>query len=97
MNRIATVLVTLSVMLALMLAPGSAFAQSATCQAYNPQLCAVSSGPEGTSSGPEGTSSGVASAGTLPFTGLDTGLLAISGGVLLVAGAIVRTRIRRLG
>ena len=85
MKRIATVLVALCAMLA----PASALAQSATCQAYDPQLCNVASGPEG-------TSFSVSSTGTLPFTGLDVGLLAFGGGVLVVAGAIVRTRMTRL-
>jgi hypothetical protein len=86
MKRIATVLVALAVMLT----PVSALAQSSTCQAYNPQLCTVSGGSEGPVSGETST-------GTLPFTGLDVGLLAIGGGVLLVAGVIVRTRLQRLG
>jgi hypothetical protein len=90
MKRIATVLVALSVMLA----PGSALAQSSTCQAYNPQLCNVSSGTKGT---PSAATSGVTSTGRLPFTGLDVGLLVVGGGVLLVVGVIVRTRIKRLG
>ncbi len=86
MKRIATVLVALSVMLA----PASASAQSSTCQAYNPQQCNVSTGQAG-------TASGVTSSGTLPFTGLDAGLLAVGGGALLLVGVILRTRIKRLG
>ena len=90
MKRIATMLAALAVMLA----PGSALAQSSTCQAYNPQVCNESSGTEGTS--PAATS-GVTSTGTLPFTGLDVGLLAVTGGGLLVGGVIVRARVKRLG
>jgi hypothetical protein len=90
MKRIAAFLVGL----ALMLAPASAIAQSSTCQAYNPQLCNVSSSEGTTSAGTEG--SGVASSGTLPFTGLDIGLLAVCGGVLVAGGGVVRSRLKRL-
>jgi hypothetical protein len=86
MKRIAASLVGV----ALTLAPGSALAQSSSCQAYNPQLCNVSAGTEA-------TPSGVASSGTLPFTGLDIGLLAVCGGVLVAGGVVVRSRAKRLG
>lgn len=86
MKRIAALLVGLVVMLV----PGSALAQSSTCQAYNPQLCNVSASTEA-------TTSGVSSGGTLPFTGLDIGLLAVCGGVLVVGGGVVRSRGKRLG
>ena len=71
--------------------PASALAQGgSTCQAYNPQLCAVAgqtqAKPDGTSAG--GTAGGTA--GALPFTGLDVGLLAVGGCVLLGGGMIVR-------
>jgi hypothetical protein len=82
MKRIATLLVGL----ALMLAPGSAFAQSSSeCQAYNPQLCNISDQNESTTT----------SEGTLPFTGLDVALLAVGGGGLLGAGLVVRRLSRR--
>ena len=61
-------------------APVAASAESSTCQAYNPQLCAVASTPTATSS----------SSGTLPFTGLDVALLAAGGGGLLGVGLVVR-------
>ena len=78
--------VVLLVALALAL-PASALAQGgSTCQAYNPQLCAVAGQPQAK---PDGTSAG-ASAGALPFTGLDVGLLAVGGCVLLGGGMIVR-------
>jgi hypothetical protein len=83
MKRIATLLV----LLAAALAPGSASAESSTCQAYNPQLCNVSSSNDATS----------ASGATLPFTGLDVGLLAVGGGVLLAAGVTLRAGVERLG
>jgi hypothetical protein len=77
MKRTATMLVGL----ALAVAPATASAQSSsTCQAYNPELCDVTGNTAGTSEG------------TLPFTGLDVGLLAIAGGALVGAGVIVRPR-----
>ena len=88
MKRIAITLVTL----AMMVAPASAMAQSSTCQAYSPQLCNESTSAEGTASA---ATSGVTSTGTLPFTGIDVGLLALGGGVLLVAGVVLRPRINR--
>ena len=86
MKRIATVLAALSVLLS----PASALAQSSTCQAYNPQLCNVIGGADG-------TSSGATSTGTLPFTGIDVGLLVVGAAVLLIVGVIVRTRLEHLG
>jgi hypothetical protein len=84
MRRIATVMVGLG----LMLAPSTALAQqSSTCQAYNPQLCSVSSETGTTSSSSEST---------LPFTGLDAALLAAGGGGLLASGLVVRRLSRRL-
>jgi hypothetical protein len=92
MKRIATVFAVL----AMMLTPGAAWAQSSTCQAYNPQLCNTSASSEGTEAASASTgATGDTSAGTLPFTGLDLGLLAVGGAVLLVAGVIVRARISR--
>lgn len=78
MKRIATLIVGIALMV-----PGSALAQSSsTCQAYNPQLCPVTTTTT--------TSS------TLPFTGLDAILLAAGGGGLLGAGLVVRRLSRRL-
>jgi len=70
-----------------LLAPSIASASSSsTCQAYNPQLCTVVNHGSTTSS--SGT--------TLPFTGLDVGLLVVGGGALLGAGFVVRRLSRRL-
>ncbi len=81
MKRIATLLAAL----AILVAPSAAVAQSSTCQAYNPQLCSsVSSGEESSSA-------------TLPFTGIDVGLLAVGGGGLLGAGLVVRRLSKNLG
>jgi hypothetical protein len=86
MKRSAALIVGLT----MMLATSSALAQSSTCQAHNPQLCSVSGGTEA-------ATSGVASSETLPFTGLDIGLLAVGGGVLVAGGGVVRSRVRRQG
>jgi hypothetical protein len=81
MKRIATLIATV----ALLALPSAAFASgSSTCQSYNQQLCNVASNT--TAASPTST----ASAGTLPFTGLDVGLLVAGGGVLLTAGLVVR-------
>ncbi len=78
--------IVLAVVLALVL-PAFAYAQgSSTCQAYNPQLCAVAGQ---TKAKPDGAAAS-ASAGALPFTGLDLGLLAVGGCFLLGGGLIVR-------
>ena len=70
---------------ALML-PGGAFAaSSATCQAYNPQTCATSAN----------STTQATSTSTLPFTGLNVGLLVLGGGTLLGAGLVVRRLSRR--
>jgi putative nucleotidyltransferase with HDIG domain len=71
----------------------TARAATSTCQAYNPQLCSSLSaggsagGAAGGSSGPSANSPG----GTLPFTGLDLGLIALLGGTLIAFGVIVRS------
>jgi hypothetical protein len=67
---------------ALML-PGAVFAAgSATCQAYNPQTCSANA-----NSNVQATT---ATGSTLPFTGLNVGLLVLGGGTLLGAGLVVR-------
>jgi multisubunit Na+/H+ antiporter MnhB subunit len=77
MKRIVTLIVSLA-LLATAVLPSAASAASSTCQSYNAQLCQVASN----------TNSRTAS--TLPFTGLDVGLLVAGGGVLLGAGLVVR-------
>jgi hypothetical protein len=74
---------TIALWFALVL-PGSALAQSSTCQAYNPQLCGTGAGTQGASARTAGGS------GSLPFTGLDLLLLAAGGGVLITSGLVVR-------
>lgn len=95
MKRIAVLVTSMT----LMLIPSTAFAAgSSTCQSYNPQLCPVSgvtatrSPSSSTTSPGQSPASQVqsASAGTLPFTGLDVGLVAAGGAVLLAAGLVVR-------
>jgi hypothetical protein len=82
MKRVAALIACIAVVAA----PSTALAQnSSTCQAYNPQLCNVSSETGEATSG-----------GTLPFTGLDLGLLVLGGAGLAVAGLAVRAALRRL-
>ncbi|HEX3975022.1 MAG TPA: hypothetical protein VHW96_02100 [Solirubrobacteraceae bacterium] len=84
MKRIVTLIVSLA-LLAIAVLPSAAFAASSTCQSYNAQLCQVASN---TTSRTTGATTNTAS--TLPFTGLDVGLLVAGGGVLLGAGLVVR-------
>ena len=89
MKRIAATLVAIA---ALFVLPSAAFAgSSSTCTSYNPQLCQVVSN-NSDANGQSGTpsSTGTTSTGSLPFTGLDVGLLAAGGIVLLGAGLAVR-------
>ncbi len=88
MKRVATIVTG-----AALLVPGSALAASgsSTCQSYSPQAC-VAAGSAGSGNTGPGSTSPVTStaAGTLPFTGLDVGLLLVGGGTLLGAGFVVR-------
>jgi len=98
MKRIATI----SAVLALLAIPSSALAQSSsTCQAYSNQTCSVSAisqgqGPTGSTLPVSSTTTSTTSAGSLPFTGLDLGLLVIGGASLLGAGVFARRLSRRL-
>ena len=83
----------LTVIIGALVVPGAAFASgSSTCQSYNPQLCTVVSSGSATTPNVQATttSTSAGSTGTLPFTGLDVGLLVVGGAVLLGAGLIVR-------
>jgi hypothetical protein len=78
-------LAAFAALVAVMFAPSPALGQSSsTCQAYNPQLCSVSDQNEQT-----------ASSGTLPFTGLDIGTLALAGSGLAAAGVLLRVKAHR--
>lgn len=82
-------IVILVAAVALLALPGGALAAgSSTCQSYNAQLCQVASNTTSRTTSPSGVTSNTAS--TLPFTGLDVGLLVAGGGVLLGAGLLVR-------
>ena len=71
------------------LAQSASAGPTATCQAYNPQLCSVLVvGAAGSASGAGGTGGG--GVGGLPFTGLDLLLLACLGGGLVLLGVLVR-------
>jgi ABC-type amino acid transport substrate-binding protein len=84
MKRIVTLLMSLA-LLAVVVLPSAAFAASSTCQSYNAQLCQVASNTASRTTGVT-----TSTAGTLPFTGLDVGLLVVGGGALLGAGLVVR-------
>jgi hypothetical protein len=89
MKRFATMVATL----ALLVVPSAAIASgSSTCQSYNQQLCQVAGNTtsQATINSSTDATSNTTSASSLPFTGLDLGLLVAGGGILLVAGLIVR-------
>ena len=101
MKRIATIIVGLALLL-----PSTALAQTnATCQGYSQKVCNVSAftqtnGPSGTEPSSAVNAASNTTAGTssssLPFTGLDVGLLAVGGAALLGAGLFVRRASRGL-
>jgi hypothetical protein len=79
MKRIVATAVAVLALLAL---PTAALASgSSTCNSYNPQLCQVVNKTDATTT---------QSTGSLPFTGLDIGLMAAGGVVLIGAGLTVR-------
>ena len=70
----------LAVLIALALPATSLASGGSNCQAYNPQLCgSVSAG-----------SNYATGSGTLPFTGINVGLLTVLGASFLGAGLVVR-------
>ncbi|MGH2914671.1 MAG: hypothetical protein ACRDMX_06765 [Solirubrobacteraceae bacterium] len=90
---------TIGAVLCVLLLPAAALAGSSSCQQYSSQSCSQTQSSTTTSRStstpaPAPPSSTVASTtqsrGTLPFTGLDIGLLAAGGGLLLGAGLVVR-------
>jgi hypothetical protein len=85
MKRIVTLIVSFA-LLAIAVLPSPGLAANSTCQSYNAQLCNVASNTASRTTGTSATST----ASTLPFTGLDVGLLVAGGGVLLGAGLVVR-------
>ncbi len=90
MKRIIATAVAVMALLAL---PSAAFASgSSTCSSYNPQLCQiVGNGNVNTPSSGSADAPGAAqSSGSLPFTGLDLGLVAAGGVVLIGAGLAAR-------
>jgi hypothetical protein len=97
MKRISALVGVLAILLLAL--PGAALAaSSSTCQGYSHQTCSsVGNGTvsAGTASSSPSTTN-TASAGTLPFTGLDVVLLVAGGGTLLGAGFVVRRLSRRL-
>jgi hypothetical protein len=87
MKRFATMLVGL----ALILAPSSAIAQGTSeCQTYGSETCNIA-----TSNSNSDATATTSAGATLPFTGIDVGLLVVVGGGLLGAGFAVRRASRR--
>ena len=95
------IVATAVAVLALLAVPGVAFAGgSSTCSSYNPQLCQVvvptnasnTNVPTGSSSASSTPVAQVSAStdGSLPFTGLDLGLVAVGGVVLIGAGLVAR-------
>jgi hypothetical protein len=90
------IVATAIAVLALLALPGVAFAGgSSTCSSYNPQLCqvVVPTNATNTPTPPSTPVSQVSAASTgsdLPFTGLDLGLVAVGGVVLIGAGLVAR-------
>jgi hypothetical protein len=85
MKRLAVAMI----LAAALLLPAAALASgggSSSCQTYNPQTCQAL-GP---------TSISKTSASSLPFTGIDLGLLVAGGAVLIVAGVVVRRLARHV-
>ena len=62
----------------------NAAADSSTCQTYSPQTCTTVS------------TTGSVTTSSLPFTGLDVGLLLAGGAGLLGTGLVLRTLSRRI-
>jgi hypothetical protein len=86
MKLIAALVLTIA-----LLVPATALASgSSTCQAYNKQTCNVV--PTTQTTGPTGATH----SDSLPFTGLDVGLLLIGGGTLIGTGLVVRALTRRV-
>lgn len=89
MKKILMVIVSVVVLAV----PSAALAKgSSTCQSYDQQLCQVASGnaTRTTANANASTNANTSSASTLPFTGLDVGLLVAGGAVLLMTGLVVR-------
>jgi uncharacterized ferredoxin-like protein len=82
MKRLAVAMIAV----AALLLPGAALASggSSSCQTYNPQTCQALS------------STSTSRASTLPFTGIDLGLLVAGGAVLIAAGFVVRRLARHV-
>ena len=92
MKRIATLTAAIALML-----PGSALAatNSSTCQAYNPQTCFVTDSPSANTPATTAANTTTNSSATLPFTGMDVGLIAVGGATLVGGGLVLRRFTRR--
>jgi hypothetical protein len=92
MKRLAAFMTVM--LLALSVAGTAWAANSSDCQAYN--TCSTTTAVTTTPSPSVGATTTTAAATTLPFTGMDVGLLLLGGVGLLGAGFAVRRFARRL-
>lgn len=84
-------IVILMASIALLIAPSAALADGgSTCKSYDQQLCQVANNSTTKTTGVGATTATTSAASTLPFTGLDVGLLVAGGGLLLGTGLVVR-------
>jgi hypothetical protein len=82
MKRMKRMIASLVVVFALAVPATSLANGGSSCQTYNPQLCGSVSDASGSNGG------------TLPFTGINVGLLALGGVTMLGAGLVVRRLVR---
>ena len=97
MKRLLTLIIGLT--LALSLLGGTVASASSTCQAYNTQTCQNGTSTTVTTTPTDSetpTATATATSSTLPFTGLDIGVLLVGGVALLGAGLVVRRISRRI-
>ena len=71
--------------------PAVAGAESPTCSTYHPTCNSISSAIDA----PTATTTTTTGTGSLPFTGLDVGLLVAGGGSLAGLGFVIRRTARR--
>lgn len=92
----------IAVICAVLAVPGTAFAASATQDAYSGVAGVQENGStppsaqvEAVETGPVSTEAVETSGGTLPFTGLEVGLIALFGAALLGGGVVLHRANRR--
>lgn len=94
MKRITKILGLATIVAVLAFAP-SAMAQNASSSGYGGQSSDLVAVSGGTGSGGSGTGTSESSSGSLPFTGLDVGLAAGGGLLLLLIGLAMSRAVSR--